>query len=192
MTRSARARESGASSNSVSRWAIMSSMTSAAPDRSRPSRDEYIKIWFRFVPREGWLPYDTEGLWAVAVGADTARISNVPFLQDGVAEGDVVRFMTDPAGVRWATGRVESSGNCTVRILPVPDGPLGRSAQAVHDCVAPFGLGGEAFSKQLPLVALTVPSGADLPRIKAFLIQGQAKGWWHFEEACVTEAWGVV
>ncbi|WP_326556572.1 DUF4265 domain-containing protein [Micromonospora sp. NBC_01796] len=166
-------------------------MSATAPDRSRPSEDEYVKIWFRFVPREGWLPYDTEGLWAMAVGADTARISNVPFLQDGVAEGDLVRFEADPAGLRWATGRVESSGNCTVRILPIPDGPLGRSAQAVHDLVAPLGLGGEVFSEELPLVALTVPAGADLPRIKAFLIEGEAKGWWHFEEACTTEAWEV-
>ncbi|GIF48224.1 hypothetical protein Afe04nite_27630 [Asanoa ferruginea] len=52
------------------------------------------------MPREGWLPYATEGLWAVPAGPDTARISNVPFLQDGVPEGDVVRFMTDPDGVR--------------------------------------------------------------------------------------------
>ena len=23
---------------------------------------EKVKVWFRFVPREGWLPQDTEGL----------------------------------------------------------------------------------------------------------------------------------
>jgi hypothetical protein len=35
-----------------------------APDR--------IKV-FRFVPREGWLPYDKEGLRADRLGEDTAR-----------------------------------------------------------------------------------------------------------------------
>jgi hypothetical protein len=25
---------------------------------------ETIKVWSRFVPREGWFPQDTEGLWA--------------------------------------------------------------------------------------------------------------------------------
>ena len=113
---------------------------------AQPAGDDRIKIWFRFVPREGWLPYDTEGLWGTVVSGDTARIDNVPFLQDGVAQGDVVRFHTDPEGVRWARERVVPSGNCTVRVLPKPGGPLGRSARAVHDKFAPFGIGGEVFS----------------------------------------------
>jgi hypothetical protein len=167
----------------------MSSMTASAPDRDRPVGDQYVKIWFKFVPREGWLPYDTEGLWGIAVGPDTVRISNVPFLQDGVAEGDVVRFTTAQDGTHWATERVGASGNCTIRVLPVPDGPLGSSAQAVHDQLAPFGLGGESFSDQLPLVALTVPTTADLSAVKATLLHGETEGWWQFEAACVTEAW---
>ena len=108
-----------------------------------------IKVWFRFVPREGWLPYDKEGLWADRLGEDTARLVNVPFLQDGVAEGEVVRFSTDPEGLHWAVERVEASGNCTVRVIPIPAGPLGPSAQAVHEKLAPFGLGGEVFSQDL-------------------------------------------
>ena len=167
----------------------MSAMTSPPPDRDRPVGDQHVKIWFRFVPREGWLPYDTEGLWGVAVGPDTARISNVPFLQDGVAEGDVVRFATGADGTRWATERVEASGNCTVRVLPDPDGPLGASAQAVHDRLAPFGLGGESFSEELPLIALTVPASADLRAVKATLLRGETEGWWEFEASCVTDAW---
>jgi hypothetical protein len=55
-----------------------------------------IKVWFRFVPREGWLPYDSEGLWARRLSGDTARVENVPFLQDGVA---------DEEGLHWARGR---------------------------------------------------------------------------------------
>ncbi|WP_366942318.1 DUF4265 domain-containing protein [Amycolatopsis sp.] len=52
--------------------------------------DQRIKVWFRFEPREGWLPHDIEGLWTTLLDEDTARIENVPFLQDGIAEGDVV------------------------------------------------------------------------------------------------------
>ncbi|MEU4774038.1 DUF4265 domain-containing protein [Micromonospora sp. NPDC023644] len=94
-----------------------------------------------------------------------------------------------PDGLRWATGRVEASGNCTVRVLPKPRGPLGPSAQAVYDRLAPFGLGGETFSKELPLVALTVPASADLPAIKATLLRGKAEGWWSFEVGCETDEW---
>jgi len=148
-----------------------------------------IKVWFRFVPREGWLPYDKEGLWADRLGEDTARLVNVPFLQDGVAEGEVVRFSTDPEGLHWAVERVEASGNCTVRVIPIPAGPLGPSAQAVHEKLAPFGLGGEVFSQDFPLVALTVPPDADFARVKALLAQGEEEGWWHYEVSCLTDAW---
>jgi len=133
--------------------------------------DDKIKIWFRFVPREGWLPHDTEGLWARTVGDDNARIENVPFLQDGVAQGDVIRFATDAEGRHWATGRVEASGNCTIRVIPIPNGPLGRSAKAVHERLSTFGLGGEVFSQEFPLMAFNVPGESDRAGIKRLLVQ---------------------
>jgi hypothetical protein len=148
-----------------------------------------VKIWFRFVPREGWLPYDTEGLWATLVGPNLARVRNVPFLQDGIAQGDVVRFETDSEGLNWSRERVEASGNCTIRVLPIPKGPLGRSAQAVHESLSQFGLGGEVFSDSLPLVAFNVPADADFAGIKALLSRGQDEGWWHFEVGCATDHW---
>ena len=33
-----------------------------APDMHERPAGDAVKIWFKFVPREGWLPYDTEGL----------------------------------------------------------------------------------------------------------------------------------
>ncbi|GAA2376549.1 hypothetical protein GCM10010404_35440 [Nonomuraea africana] len=69
-------------------------MVSATPSERLPTEPGLIKVWFQFTPREGWLPYDTEGLWAARLGRDTARVANIPFLQDGVAEGDMVRFST--------------------------------------------------------------------------------------------------
>ncbi|RPK58703.1 hypothetical protein EES43_19480 [Streptomyces sp. ADI96-02] len=160
----------------------------ADPGRAAGDADR-IKIWFRCAPREGWSPYASEGLWATRLGADTARLDNVPFLRDGVAEGETVRFTTDADGVHRAAGRVAESGNCTVRVLPVPDGPLGRDARAVHERLSPFGLGGEVFSAEFPLVALTVPGGADLRAIKELLERGRDEGWWHFEVSCATEEW---
>ncbi|ACU75049.1 conserved hypothetical protein [Catenulispora acidiphila DSM 44928] len=148
-----------------------------------------IKVWFRFVPREGWLPQDTEGLWAERLSDDTARIENVPFLQNGVAQGDTIRFATGDDGLFWATDRVEASGDCTVRVISIPAGPLGRSAAAVHERLSVFGLGGEVFSEDFPLVAFNVPAESDFAGIKRLLVQGQDEGWWHFEVACMTDAW---
>ncbi|WP_035842321.1 DUF4265 domain-containing protein [Kitasatospora azatica] len=150
---------------------------------------EKIKVWFRFTPREGWFPQDTEGLWATKLSADTARVQNVAFLQDGVAEGDVVRFQTDADGRHWAVGRVSASGNCTIRVVPIPSGPLGRSPQAVHQRLSPFGLGGEVFSEEFPMVAVNVPANADFSGIKKLLNRGKEGGWWHFEVGCGNDAW---
>lgn len=162
---------------------------SSAPTARTPLGPGGIKIWFRFVPRDGWLPYDAEGLWATPLGPDTARVDDVPFLQDGVAQGDVVRFETDADGVHWARERVAASGHCTIRVLAVPSGPLGPHASAVHDRLAGFGLGGEVFSASFPLVAYDVPGDADLAGIKAVLTAGEADGWWQYEVGCATEQW---
>lgn len=160
-----------------------------AADIHGQHQDDDIKIWFRFVPREGWLPYDTEGLWAKRVGDNLGRIGNVPFLQDGVAQGDIIRFETDAQGVHWSRERIEASGNCVIRVLPIPSGRLGRSAEAVHAEFAIFDLGGEVFSSDLPLVAFNVPSDADFVAIKALLERGRSEGWWHFEVGSATERW---
>lgn len=137
---------------------------------------EDIKVWFRFTPREGGFPQDREGLWATKVGDDTASVRNAPFLQDGVAEGDVVRYRTDADGLHWAVGRVSSSGNCTIRVLPEPMRPLGRSARAVHQRFSEFGLGGEVFSADFPMVALTAPAGADFSRHQGAPDPGAGRG----------------
>ncbi len=160
----------------------------AADPHAQRAGDE-MKVWFRFTPREGWLPYDTEGLWAVSVGPDLARIRSVPFLQDGVAEDDIVRFETDADGRHWSRERVEASDNCTIRILPVPTGPLGPSAEAVHAKFSEFDLGGEVFSEALPFVALNVPADADFAAVKELLRTGADEGWWYFEVGCATQRW---
>jgi hypothetical protein len=57
----------------------------------------------------------------------------VPFLQDDIAQGDVVRFDTDAEAVRWSWERVSASGHCTIRVLSVPAGPLRCIAAARWD-----------------------------------------------------------
>ncbi|MEV0468005.1 DUF4265 domain-containing protein [Nocardia tengchongensis] len=150
---------------------------------------EKIKIWFRFVPREGWPPMDTEGLWATRLSDDTAVVENIAFLQNGVAEGDVVRFQTNSDGRHWAVGRVSSAGTCTIRVLPVRTGPLGPDPRAVHERFSVFGLGAEVFSDEFPLVAFSVEADADFAGIKALLAQGVEEGWWHYEVGCGTDEW---
>ncbi|RSS76832.1 DUF4265 domain-containing protein [Streptomyces sp. WAC06614] len=95
--------------------------------------------------------------------------------EDGVAEGDVVRYQTDADGLHRAVGWVGSSGNCTIRVVPVPAGPSGRS---------PSGGASAPLS-----VAFAAPAGADFAGIKTLPAQGQTEGWWHYEVGCGTDEW---
>ncbi|WP_342215975.1 DUF4265 domain-containing protein [Nocardia brasiliensis] len=149
---------------------------------------DMIKVWF-FLPRDEWHQYEHEGMWARRTGEDTAVVQNSPLLAGGVAEGDVVRFRTDSDGRHWAVDRVSSSGNCTIRVVPVPTGPLGRSPKAVHQRLSGFKLGGEVYSKDFPMVAFTVPAGADFAGIKELLAHGTESGWWHYEVGYGTDEW---
>lgn len=106
-----------------------------------------------------------------------------------MSEGDIVRFQTDADGRHWGAGQVSAFGNCTIRVVPVPSGPLGRSSDAVHQRLSAFRLGGEVFSDDFPMVAFNVPADADFAGIKALLTRGQEEGWWHYEVGCATEAW---
>lgn len=123
------------------------------------------------------------------VGSDTARIRNVPFLANGIAEDDVIRYVTATDGARWAKERVEASGNCAIRVLPRRGGPLGPDPQRVYERFAPFGLGGETYSDEFPLVALHIPFDAPFKEIKALLAHGENERWWGYEPSCVTDAW---
>ena len=40
-------------------------MTSPAPDRNRPGGDQYVKIWFKFIPRDGGFPRTLRAWWGV-------------------------------------------------------------------------------------------------------------------------------
>lgn len=150
---------------------------------------EHVKIRFRLeVDDDGWPPVGSEGLWGEPVGQDSYRIDNTPWFVRNLASGDVVRALAGDDGVLWATGRLEWSGHCTIRVIPIGTGPLRGDRQAVLDAFAPFGVTGEGI-EQYGMVALDVPPDADAQRVRSLLIEGESDGRWHFEEGCVGDAW---
>ncbi|MFE0725839.1 DUF4265 domain-containing protein [Streptomyces rochei] len=92
------------------------------------------------------------------------------------------------AGVRWAGETVQASENCTIRLIVMKDGGSAAARQTVLETFRRLGTTGEGI-EQFRMVALDVPSDADLPRIRKLLEHGEAKGWWHWEEGCVTAVW---
>jgi Domain of unknown function (DUF4265) len=162
----------------------------AGPDNDRAGEHhDLVRVRFR-LPQDdgGWPPVASEGLWVVPLGGDLVRLDNVPWFARDVASGDTLRTATDSDGVRWATDKVAWSGNCTVRVIPFPDGALAGSRQAVLDAFAALGVDGEGL-EQYGIVALNVPPAADLGAVQRLLRQGVDDGWWDYEEGCIGQAW---
>ncbi|MFJ3233579.1 DUF4265 domain-containing protein [Streptomyces sp. NPDC086787] len=151
--------------------------------------DDRMKVHFRLeMDEDGWPPASVESLWAVDLGDDMVRLDNTPWFVRGVSSGDVIRVETDDEGVRWAGETVRASENCTIRLIVMKDGGSGAARQTVLETFHRLGTTGEGIER-FRMVAFDVPPDADLPRIRKLLEHGDAEGWWHWEEGCVTAAW---
>ena len=120
-----------------------------------------VKVRFRLVrDDDGWLPAESEGLWAVPLGSDEYRIDNVPWFVRKPLDERCGVCARGQRWLLWAIERRRASGHITIRVIPRRDGPLHGDSHAVLDHVASFGVTGEGI-KQYGLVALDVPPGAD-------------------------------
>ncbi|MEF2528970.1 MULTISPECIES: DUF4265 domain-containing protein [Streptomyces] len=152
-------------------------------------RTDHVKVHFRLdVDEDGWPPAGIESLWAVDLGDGTVRLDNTPWFVRGVASDDIIRVDVDDEGVRWAGETVRASENCTIRLIVLKDGGSAAARQSVLEIFHSLGTTGEGIEKYR-MVALDVPPKANLPKIRQLLEHGDAKGWWHWEEGCVTAAW---
>lgn len=149
---------------------------------------EFVKIQFALeADADGWPPAGSEGLWAIPLGDNRFRIDNTPWFVPGIAAGDVVRA-EERDSQWWFTERLESSGNCTVRVIPFRHGPLQGDRGTVLDMFASLGVTGEGVDRW-GIVALDIPPHADLAAAQALLRKGFDEGWWDYEEGCVGAEW---
>lgn len=115
---------------------------------------DYVRVRFHLLQDDdGWPPVASEGLWALPLGGNLVRLDNIPWFPRNVASGDTIRTRTDSDGVLWATDKVEWSGNCTIRVIPFREGPLGGSRQAVLDAFAGVGVDGEGCNSMGSLLS---------------------------------------
>ncbi|MFI6919800.1 DUF4265 domain-containing protein [Nonomuraea spiralis] len=83
---------------------------------------------------------------------------------------------------------VERSQNCTIRLIVLKDDGSTAARQSVLKIFHRLGTTGEGIDGYR-MVALDVPPEANLPKIRELLEHGAVKGWWHWEEGCITAAW---
>ncbi|WP_407706568.1 DUF4265 domain-containing protein [Streptomyces scopuliridis] len=151
--------------------------------------DDHVKVHFRMeMDEDGWPPASVESLWAVDLGDGTVRLDNTPWFVRGVASGDIIKVEFDSEGLLWAGETVRASENCTIRLIVLKDSGSAAARQSVLEIFHKLGTTGEGIERYR-MVALDVPPEADLPQIHELLGHGEAKGGWHWEEACVTATW---
>jgi len=81
---------------------------------------EYVKIYFENLRDEedaSWPPDSVESMWATPTGNNAYRLENVPAFVRGIAFGDTVEAMQNPAGESIFTRVLSRGGHSTIRIL---------------------------------------------------------------------------
>lgn len=141
------------------------------------------------VDEDDWPPFATESVWAEPLGGDRFRLNNTPWFARGFSMSDVVLALPDEDDILWVREPVEHGGRLTVRVIPLPDGPLAGSCDAVINAFTPLGVDAEGAEPAFPIVALDIPGDADFGAILRLLRDGEADGRWAFEEGLITDAW---
>jgi uncharacterized protein DUF4265 len=153
------------------------------------SSENFVRVAFKLErDAEGWPPASSESLWAEPLGEDLYRIDNTPWFVRDLAVDDVVRALAGDDGVLWGVDRLRWSGHLTIRVIPLREGPLEGSLQAVLDAFRPLGVDCEGFGR-LRIAALDIPPSTPLPPVKRLLVSGVDQGWWEFEEGCINDEW---
>ena len=151
-----------------------------------------VQIRFALEQEDGWPPVPDEVLWAQPLGEARYVVESPPWYLRGVAVDDIVAASPRDDGQLWGDGLLSRGGRLTVRLLPLPNGPLGGDPEAVRSAFAALGVRPGPPSPEHGIVALDIPGDGDLRTIKAVLIDGESDGSWDVDEARVSDAWLVL
>lgn len=125
---------------------------------------------------DGYPPFDTEELDAVAVGGDEYRITGAPAFVYGIAPGDVVRAVRADVDERlWVVAVVRSADSWVARVVPRGDGRLVDVARRFQD------LGCDARPTPFGLATVVVPPDVPAPDVLGLLREGEDAGRWYFD-----------
>lgn len=127
-----------------------------------------------------WHGCATERVWAEKVGRDRYRVLNIPIFADGSSFLDVVVARPNADGALVLSAVSLRGGHSTYRVFPKV--PLERdefrnswAALERLGCRYEEGLRGK-------LLAVDVPSAADIYEVYGLLQKGEDAGVWEFEE----------
>jgi hypothetical protein len=144
--------------------------------QKRPATDSQHKIVFRLEPDEdGYPPVGYESVWADRLPDGTYRIDNLLWYSYDAAWGDIVSAK-EADGELFFDELVSPSGNSLLRVIVYKEDDV----PVLINKLKPLGCDCERNGR---LVAVNVPAGVDYSPIFQFLMAGQERGSWGFEEA---------
>lgn len=134
------------------------------------------KVQFNLEP-SAWHGSATETMWATPSGSDEFVIKNVPFYAYGVSFGDTV-LAPRMDGMRIFKEVIRRSGHSTYRVLV-----NGEHAVEFEKFWEPLRERGCTYEEGFePLLAVDVPTHADIFEVYELLDNGEKAGVWSFEE----------
>lgn len=124
----------------------------------------------------GYPPWDEEEIWAIPQGDGLFELDASPTFADGLSHRDLVHAVAFEG--KWWVDRVEEHrGHSTIRIIAFDD--------STHDEIIDLGrrYGCDVDHTELAgLYAVDIPPAGDYAGLRRALAEGQAHGWWDFDE----------
>lgn len=125
---------------------------------------------------DGYPPYDTEELDAVAVGAEQYQVTGAPAFVHGIAPGDVVRAVRAESDDQlWVVSVVRSGDRWLARVVPRGEAGLADVVRRFED------LGCDARPTPFGLVTVVVPPDVPPRELLGVLRDGQDAGRRYFD-----------
>ena len=137
--------------------------------------EKHVKLLFR---HDAFEEESIENAWAKKKG-EYYQLDNILFYAKEYSLGDLIK--TEKVdGEIFANELIEESGHSTIRILFADTGlvPLIRDELRSKECSS-------ELSNYEKLVAVDIPPNISYANIKEYLDEGERKGLWEYEEACI-------
>lgn len=143
-------------------------------------KEEPVSVFFALEQEQSqYPPVSCEQIWCLPIQEDIYQIDNIPFYARDVSIGDEIRTELRDGG-RWCICVTKPSTNTTLRVFarnPTFEPLLRPKLES---------FGGQTEKMQgSPLIAVSLPSSADIASALDFLDRENEAGNVGFEESCV-------
>jgi hypothetical protein len=130
---------------------------------------------------DDWHGFETETVWAEAVGEERLKLKNSPFYAKGVSFQDVINVKKIENDIFLFDSVLIAEGHSTYRIIVAKSTPH-EIFENYWKPIEGLGCSYEAAKDLYSILAVDVPSETDIHEVYRLLEKGEEDGVWDFEE----------